>query len=172
MAGRRACLEQGRAWSEERCSCGCSLALAALPCPHGTQFDYNSTCACQSVAAASPGPAPAPRAGAGPGKGKEEDVGLDLLSWEMILIIALVSILLVLSIITLCLLVRLRALRRKVNSQQSLVPSTLSGQYFPCPDPCTDLPHKPKVSLMDIGYQIKPVLWAFIDLKKLIIQAV
>merc|ERR1719510_660957 len=69
----------------------------------------------------------------------------------MILIIALGSLLIILSLIVVCLMVRLRSLRKKADCNSSLVPSTLSGQYFPCPDPCTDLSKQNNRSLSDSG---------------------
>ena len=57
----------------------------------------------------------------------------------MIIIISLGSLLLILAAIVLGLLVRLTAIRRAAGTKPRLVPSTLSGQYFPCADPCTDI---------------------------------
>ena len=70
----------------------------------------------------------------------------------MVIIISLGSLLLILSAIVLGLLVRLTAIRRAAGPKPRLVPSTLSGQYFPCADPCTDisLSRPAKVTLSSI----------------------
>ena len=124
---------QGRTWSEDSCQCGCPVSTL-VECDLGMVFDFNSTCSC----------VPALGSATHHAKEQTEVVGVvkeeePILGWEMILIISLGSLLIILSLIVLGLLIRLRSLRRKAESQQSLVPSTLSGQYFPCSDPCTDL---------------------------------
>merc|ERR1719431_1487894 len=56
------------------------------------------------------------------------------------MIITLLAILLILSLITIALAIRVQTLKKRLrDSSQLLVPSTLSGQYLPCTDPCTDL---------------------------------
>lgn len=130
--GRRQCQEEGRAWSEDTCTCGCPLSLISQ-CAPGYQYDYNNTCSCLPTTALNQVQEEIIL---------EEDVKRELdmfLGWEMILIIALGSLLIILSLIVVCLMIRLRTLRKKAACNTSLVPSTLSGQYFPCPDPCTDL---------------------------------
>ena len=137
--GRRRCQEEGRAWSEDSCTCGCPLSLISH-CPPGHQYDYNNTCSCLPTT---------------PGHTTQEDIiileedvkrELDMfLGWEMILIITLGSLLIILSLIVVCLMIRLRTLRKKAGCNTPLVPSTLSGQYFPGPDPCTDLTSQKKV---------------------------
>ena len=136
--GRRQCQEEGRAWSEDTCTCGCPLSLISQ-CPPGSQYDYNNTCSCLPTTATHHTQEDTIL---------EEDVKRELdmfLGWEMILIITLGSLLIILSLIVVCLMVRLRSLRKKAGCNSSLVPSTLSGQYFPCPDPCTDLTTQKKV---------------------------
>ena len=138
--GRRQCQEEGRAWSEDSCTCGCPLSLITQ-CGPGLEYDYNNTCSCL------------PSTTIQHAQGEvslEEDVKRELdlfLGWEMILIITLGSLLIILSLIVVCLMIRLRTLRKKAGCHPSLVPSTLSGQYFPCPDPCTDLTSQSKKSL-------------------------
>ena len=129
---KRDCLDQGRAWSEKSCSCGCPLALVTQ-CPEGYSYDYNTTCSCIS--------------NINEHKNVVTDVLFEeekkeleeFLGWETMVIIILVSILILLFAITAILILRLRTMRKKVISNHSLVPSTLSGQYFPCSDPCADL---------------------------------
>ena len=141
---RRQCQEEGRAWSEGSCSCGCPLSLISN-CEPGYHYDYNKTCSC--LPSQSTQTNLLNRA-----EEKEEKVELEIfLGWEMILIIALGSLLIILSLIVVCLMVRLRSLRKKADCNSSLVPSTLSGQYFPCPDPCTDLSKQNNRSLSDSG---------------------
>jgi len=132
---KRECLDQGRTWSEESCSCGCPLSMIS-ECPEGFVYDYNTTCSCVAVIQTEDFAETERRV-----EEEVKELG-DILSWEMVIIIALVSILMLLSLITIILVIRLRTMRKKVNSNQSLVPSTLSGQYFPCSDPCSDLVSK------------------------------
>ena len=135
---RRSCQEEGRAWAEDSCTCGCPLSLIAQ-CGPGQQYDYNTTCSCLPTTSSS---------NTQQDLILEEDVRRELdlfLGWEMILIITLGSLLIILSLIVVCLMIRLRTLRKKAGCHPSLVPSTLSGQYFPCPDPCTDLSSQKKV---------------------------
>lgn len=123
---------QGRAWSEDACECGCPLA-SITGCGPGLAFDHNSTCACVPL----PGLAAAGQSDGGQlSELSDPEAGL---SWEVIIIISLGSLLLILSAIVLGLLVRLTAIRRAAGTKPRLVPSTLSGQYFPCADPCTDI---------------------------------
>ena len=100
-------------------------------CAPGLAFDHNSTCACVPGLAAAGQPDIR-----GQTQVSEEEPGL---SWEVVIIISLGSLLLILAAIVLGLLVRLSAIRRAADTKTALVPSTLSGQYFPCADPCTDI---------------------------------
>ena len=141
---RRQCQEEGRAWSEQSCSCGCPLSLISN-CHPGYHYDYNNSCSC--VPSLDSRTTNLIRQ-----EDKEVVVELELfMGWEMILIIALGSLLIILSLIVVCLLIRLRSLRRKAECNTSLVPSTLSGQYFPCPDPCTDLSKQNNRSVSESG---------------------
>ena len=103
-------------------------------CAPGLAFDHNTTCACA--------PVPGLLAAGQPDiRGQTSDVSEEEpgLSWEVVIIISLGSLLLILAAIVLGLLVRLSAIRRAADTKTALVPSTLSGQYFPCADPCTDI---------------------------------
>ena len=122
---------QGRAWSEDACECGCPMA-SITSCGPGLAFDHNSTCACV------PGPG-LTAAGHPDIRGQTQVSEEPGLSWEVVIIISLGSLLLILAAIVLGLLVRLSAIRRAGDTKPALVPSTLSGQYFPCADPCTDI---------------------------------
>ena len=102
-------------------------------CAPGLAFDHNSTCACAPVPGLAAAGHPDIR---GQTQVSEEEPGL---SWEVVIIISLGSLLLILAAIVLGLLVRLSAIRRAADTKTALVPSTLSGQYFPCADPCTDI---------------------------------
>jgi len=141
---KRECLDQGRAWSEESCSCGCPLVLITQ-CPLGFSYDYNITCSCVADFISEKNIVKE--------EILEEEVikEEEILSWEIMVIILLVSILILLSLITIMLVIRLRTMKRKVNSNQSLVPSTLSGQYFPCSDPCTDLVGRKSVKIPSLS---------------------
>jgi len=132
VRAKRECLEQGRAWSEDKCQCGCPLA-SITGCGPGLSFDHNSTCACV--------PLPGLAAAGQSDKGQLSDLSDPEagLSWEVVIIISLGSLLLILAAIVLGLLIRLTAIRRAADTKPTLVPSTLSGQYFPCADPCTDI---------------------------------
>ena len=82
---------QGRAWSEDACECGCPMA-SITGCGPGLAFDHNSTCACVPVpglAAGHPDIRGQPR---GPGVSEEPS-----LSWEVVIIISLGSLLLILA---------------------------------------------------------------------------
>lgn len=141
---RRQCQEEGRAWSEQSCSCGCPLSLISN-CDPGYHYDYNNSCSCV--------PSLDSRI-TNLIRQEDQEVVVELelfMGWEMILIIALGSLLIILSLIVVCLLIRLRSLRRKAECNTSLVPSTLSGQYFPCPDPCTDLSKQNNRSVSESG---------------------
>ena len=124
---------QGRAWSEDKCECGCPMA-SITGCGPGLVFDHNSTCACVPLPGLAAAGQPDLR-----GQGQVSDPEEAGLSWEVVIIISLGSLLLILAAIVLGLLVRLSALRRAADTKTALVPSTLSGQYFPCADPCTDI---------------------------------
>ena len=124
---------QGRAWSEDKCECGCPMA-SITGCGPGLAFDHNSTCACVPLPGLAAAGQPDLR-----GQGQVSDLEEAGLSWEVVIIISLGSLLLILAAIVLGLLVRLSALRRAADTKTALVPSTLSGQYFPCADPCTDI---------------------------------
>jgi len=135
---KRECLNQGRTWSEESCTCGCPLSLIS-ECPEGFLYDFNTTCSCVAVINTSQFTETEERL-------EEEVREIEMmLSWETIVIITLVSILILLSLISIILVIRLKTMRKKVNSNHSLVPSTLSGQYYPCSDPCSDLVSKKKL---------------------------
>ena len=123
---RRECQDQGRTWSHHSCECGCPLALITQ-CPTGYTYNYNTSCSCESTYSASTYT---------PTILEQE---ITVISWEIMIIITLVSILILLSLITMMLVIRLKTMRKSVNSNHSLVPSTLSGQYFPCTAPCSDL---------------------------------
>lgn len=108
-------------------------------CPEGFLYDFNTTCSCVAVINKEDFAETEKRV-------EEQVKEIEMiLSWEMVIIITLVSILILLSLITIMLVIRLKTMRRKVNSNQSLVPSTLSGQYFPCSDPCSDLVGKKNI---------------------------
>ena len=141
VISKRQCLEQGRTWSEDNCQCGCPVATLA-ECGLGFVFDYNKTCSCVPDIAHTSNKMIIKNYNNLKNNDTEEESD-GFFGWEMILIISLGSLLIILSLIVLSLLIRLRTLRRKCDINQSLVPSTLSGQYFPCSDPCTDLsgPH-------------------------------
>ena len=90
------------------------------------------------------------------------------LTWETVLIISLGSLLLILACIVLGLLVRLSSLRRAGDTKTALVPSTLSGQYFPCADPCSD------ISLARPGSKVSlniAVFWLPLHLQKMGLSA-
>ena len=133
---KRDCLDQGRAWSEKSCSCGCPLALVTQ-CPQGFIYD-NESCSCKTDLETFN------RATLGKIIEKEIKEEDDVLSWEMIVMIILVSIIILLSLITMMLVIQLKTHKIKLKSNHSLVPSTLSGQYFPCSDPCADLERRKK----------------------------
>ena len=120
---RRECHDQGRTWSHHSCECGCPLSLITQ-CPTGYTYNYNTSCSCERDSTYTP-------------TILEQEI--TVISWEIMIIITLVSILILLSLIMIMLVIRLKTMRKKVNSNQSLVPSTLSGQYFPCTAPCSDL---------------------------------
>jgi len=129
---KRECLNQGRTWSERSCLCGCPLARIT-ECPVGFTFDFNNTCTCVALITNEEVSEPQIHL-------KEEVEQIEMpLGWQTIIIITLISILMILSLITIILVIKLKKLKHKQMSNQSLVPSTLSGQYFPCSDPCSDL---------------------------------
>ena len=135
VQAKRQCLEEGRTWSEDTCTCGCPLSTLS-ECQLGYVFDYNKTCSCVPNLGLLADDTKLRLSGTSDTDIKELDT---FLTWETILIIVLGSLLIILSMIVLGLMIRLRSLRKKADSHQSLVPSTLSGQYFPCADPCSDL---------------------------------
>ena len=151
--------DQGRAWSEDQCGCGCPMA-SITGCGPGLTFDNNSTCACV--------PLPGPAAGQSDGGHAVQGDPEPGLTWETVLIISLGSLLLILACIVLGLLVRLSSLRRAGDTKTALVPSTLSGQYFPCADPCSD------ISLARPGSKVSlniAVFWLPLHLQKMGLSA-
>ena len=107
-------------------------------CGPGHVFDYNNTCVCLPL----PGSQDADQHQTKMISADDDDDDDDdesVLGWEMIMIITLGSLLIILSVIVMGLMIRLRTLRKRADAGQSMVPSTVSGQYFPCSDPCTDL---------------------------------
>jgi len=134
---RRQCVDQGRTWSGDSCECtGCPTSRIS-DCPTGFTYDYNDACECVKMDAATEELIVTKL---------EEEVETDIatvISWELVIIISLVLILFLLVMTMLILMMKMKKLRRKMNSTAYLVPSTLSSQYYPCSDPCSDLsPHK------------------------------
>jgi len=117
---RHACMTSSRTWNETTCSCSCPRRLCG---PNMAWDEQNCTCrSLENIAT----------------RTILNMTNTELMSLEVMIIIFLISTLIVLVLLFLCLVWKLRSLRR-VEGRKVLVPSTLSGAYLSSGDPCTDL---------------------------------